>query len=98
MANFTVISSKTTTTIKQGVGVIEGILVSGPGTSWTIQVFDSNDATTPSNGRAIFGATAVTVPAAASFINFGPRGTNFSQGLQIVTAGTTAGELTVFWR
>lgn len=98
MANFTEITSKTTTVIKFGAGVLESILVSGAGASWTIQVFDANDATTPTNGRAIFGATAVTVPAAGTSIVFGEvTGCHFSQGLIIVTAGTTAGELTVFW-
>lgn len=97
MANFTEITSKTTTVIKQGNGMIDAILVSSPGTTWTIQVFDSNDATTPTNGRAIFGATAVTVPAAGTMISFGRYGAHFTQGCIIVTAGTTAGELTVFW-
>ena len=79
--------------------MLYGIVVSSPGTSWTLQAFDSVDATTPTNGggRAIFGSTAVTVPAALTVLNFGSTGANFSQGLIILTAGTTAGELTVFW-
>ena len=98
MANFTEITTKTTTQIKTGAGIWHGILVSSPGTTWTIQVYDSNDITNfATTGKPIFGATAVTVPAAGTMISVSSAGIHFTQGLLIVTAGTTAGELTVIW-
>lgn len=91
---FTNIASKATFKLKDGAGKVRGISVVAPGTSWTLQVIDGNDAGTPGSGY-IIGATAMTVPAAATFINLGDVG--FSKGLIVVSGGTTAGEVVIFW-
>jgi hypothetical protein len=88
---YTKITSNTTTQVKTGAGTLQSIIVSSPGSAWTIQVFDNTSCAAP----AIFGATAVTVPAAWTVINFN---TDFNTGLCMTTAGTTAGELTATYR
>ena len=91
---YTNIANKATNVIKVGAGFLQGVTVAGAGTSWTMQIFDSSDAGTPSNGSAIFGATAVTVPTANTQIVLN---VHFTKGLIVVTGGTTAGELVVEW-
>ncbi len=86
----TQITNKATNLIKLGTGTLGSIIVSGAGSSWTVQVFDSDNALPPSN--AIFGKTAVTVPAAGTVI---PFNVTFTRGLIVVTDGSTAGELAV---
>lgn len=91
---YTNLANKATNTLKVGAGYVQGFTVVSPGTTWTIQVFDSSDSGTPSNGAAILGATAMTVPAAATFVKLD---CHFTKGLIVVTGGTTAGELVVTW-
>jgi len=71
---------------------LNAVIVSSPGSAWTIQIFDNASAC---SGTAIFGATAVTVPAAATKVEFNVQATN---GLAVLTAGTTPGEITVTFR
>ncbi len=89
MPNYTKITSSTTTIIKRTPGVLRKLIVSGPGTSWTVQIFDN----TAGSGTAIFGATAVTIPAAGTILAFD---VNFNTGLTVLTSGT-AGEITITW-
>ena len=89
MPNYTKITSSTTTVVKTTPGLLRKVIVSGPGTTWTIQIFDN----TAGSGTAIFGATAVTIPAAGTILTFD---VNFNIGLTVVTSGT-AGEITVTW-
>lgn len=85
------INSKATFVVKTGPGVLAGIMVNNAGTGWTLQVFDNISAVAP----AIAGGTAFAVPAAGSFLNYG--GLGFSNGLTIVSGGSTAGSITVIY-
>lgn len=90
----TVIANKATTQLKNGAGLLQAIIVANAGTSWTLQVNDGPSG----NGNAtvgILGATPLTVPAVGT--NLLPSPLPFSYGLQVVTAGTTAGELEFIW-
>jgi hypothetical protein len=89
---FTNLANKATNKLKDGAGYVQGVLVVAPGSAWTLQVFDSNDSGTPAH--PILGATAMTVPAAGTFLDLD---CHFSNGLIVVTAGTTAGEIVVTW-
>src|SRR5947209_19324011 len=89
----TVIANKSTTQIKSGAGVLQAIVIANAGTSWTVQVNDGPNLS--GNVTAILGATPFTVPAIGT--DMLPAPIPFSYGLQIVTAGTTAGEMTLVW-
>lgn len=91
----TKITTNGTTQIKaSAAGTLLGIFVSAPGTTWTIQVNDG-----PNQAAAvvpIIGATPFAVPAVGTTFPLTPL--NFSNGLQIVTAGgAPAGEIEVSW-
>jgi hypothetical protein len=91
-ATYTKITTNATTVIKSGAGILRSLFVSAPGTSWTFQIVDN----TVGSGTAIVGATAVTVPAAGTTIDF--KDVLFNTGLTVVTAGTTPGEITITWK
>jgi hypothetical protein len=89
----TKISANATTQVKNGPGKLRGIFVSSPGSAWTLAV---NDGPTPGGAVSpMMGATPFTVPAAGTTLPLFPM--NFSIGLQVVTAGTTPGEIEVEW-
>ena len=90
----TVIANKATTQLKVGSGVLQSIVVANAGTSWTLQVNDGPVGAT-NNVNAILGATPLTVPAVGTDVL--PAPIPFSNGLQVVTGGTTAGELEFIW-
>jgi len=85
------ITTSTTTQIGLGSVQLHSIIVSGAGTSWTMQIFDNTSCAT----TAIFGATAVTVPSAGTVIPFDVQ-TN--KGLCVKTIGASPGEITVLYR
>jgi hypothetical protein len=89
----TVISTSTTTQIKNGSGYLSSIEIAAAGTSWTLQIKDGPDVN--GNFKTILGASALTVPAVGT--NLIPAPVFFSNGLQFVTAGATPGELDVAW-
>lgn len=91
----TVIANKATTQIKTGAGVLQQIIIASPGTTWTMQINDG-PSLTQGTFTSLIGTTAMTVPAAGT--NILPQPLPFSYGLQIVTAGTTAGELELVWQ
>lgn len=82
------INTSATTTVKSGSGVLEGVIVGGAGSSWTATIYDN----TAGSGTVI----AVLTPNSAH----GSIDANlaFSTGLTVVTAGTTAGDLTFVYR
>jgi hypothetical protein len=89
---FREINSNATTQIRIGAGFLENIVVNAPGTTWTIQIFDSGSC----SGTAVAGATAFTVPAAGSNLRYDAA---LSSGLCILTAGgAPAGSITVSYR
>lgn len=81
------VASNATTTVKQGPGVLERIVVNNPGSSWTCTVYDS----TTGSGAVI----AALTPGSIGTLEFDAI---FVNGLTLVTSGTTAGDLTVIWR
>jgi hypothetical protein len=89
----TVISSSATTQAKIGPGYLNSILIAAAGTSWTVQCKDGPDSA--GNFKTLLGASAVTVPAVGTDLI--PSPVYFGQGLQIVTAGATPGEIDVSW-
>jgi len=91
----TKITTNATTQIKSGLpGKLLGIFVSSPGTTWTIQVNDGPNPPAPwcqcsARLRSPFPPLALLFPGIPM---------DFSNGLQIVTAGgAAAGELEVAW-
>lgn len=86
------ITTNVCTQVIGSTGQLHEIFVSGPGTSWTLQVFDNASAC---SGTAIIGATAVTVPSAGTVWQFDIQA---NSGIAVLTAGTTPGEITVAYR
>ena len=86
------ITTDVCTVVQPTSAQLNAIIVSSPGSTWTIQIFDNASAC---SGTAIFGATAVAVPAAATKLEFNIQAIN---GIAVLTAGTTPGELTVTYR
>lgn len=89
-----VIANKATTQLKFGAGVLQQIIIAGAGSAWTLQVNDGPIGATNSV-NPIIGTTPITVPAVGTLLL--PTPMPFTNGLQIVTAGTTAGELEIQW-
>lgn len=89
----TVIANKATTQIKNGAGLLQAVIIANAGTSWTMQLNDGPNQA--GSVVAILGATPLTVPAVGT--NLLPQPLPFTNGLQIVTAGTTAGEMSLVW-
>ena len=89
----TVINSNATTQLKNGPGYLESVFIANAGATWTVQFKDGPDA--QGTFKTIVGAAAMTVPAAGQ--DLVPDRYYFGQGLQVVTAGTTPGELDVNW-
>jgi hypothetical protein len=85
------IASNASTQVRTGIGFLENIVINNAGASWTMQIFDN----TACSGTAIAGATAFTMPAAGSNLRYDVA---FSNGLCILTAGTTPGSITVSFR
>lgn len=90
----TQITNKATNQLKFGAGYVKQIYVANAGTTWTLQLVDAGQGFNNS-GFGLLGATAVTIPAAGTFMLTQPL--YFGNGLQVITAGTTAGEIDVDW-
>lgn len=90
---FTNIASKASFPVKDGAGFVQGFTIVSQGTAWTLQLFDSARGGT---SNPIVGATAMVLTGIA-IGTFVPINTHFSNGLQAVSAGTTAGELVLTW-
>jgi hypothetical protein len=87
--NYTNIKTNTTTVVKSGSGSLAQIQVNNPGSGWTMTIYDN----TAGSGTLIGTTTAISALAGGTLIYT----TTFNTGLTIVTAGTTAGDLTVSW-
>jgi hypothetical protein len=91
-AGYTPITTNASTQIKTGTGYLQSLVVSSPGSAWTVQIFDNTSCIAP----AIFGkSAAIAIPAAGTVI---PFNLTFNTGLCVITAGTTPGELLITWR
>jgi hypothetical protein len=92
---YTTINSNTTTTIMSASGGLAvppnngtfgGMIVGNAGTSWRIQIYDG----TAAQADLIIDVT----PTAPMLLNIPCQ---LENGLTVVTSGTTAGTMTVFW-
>lgn len=81
------ITSKTTTVVKTGPGVLRRIVINAPGSSDTLTLYDN----TAASGTKI---ATITVTAGFPY----EYDALFSTGLTVVSGGTTAGDYTVLWR
>lgn len=81
--NYTHILSNTTTNIKTQAGILNTITINNPGSAWTVTVND--------------GANVIAVITAAASQSSLIFECAFNTNLSIVTAGTTAGDITVTW-
>ncbi len=81
------ITTNTTTTINTGSGsVLAGYIVNNAGSAWTVQFYNG----VPGSGGVALGPA---ITAAVGFFELPKLGA--PNGLYVVTAGTTAGSLTV---
>lgn len=85
---FKVINSNTTTQLKVGPGKLWNIIVSDPGSAWVMAVKDGPD----SSGNFQTLINAAKISAGQPFTDAAHE-IAFRDGLQVVTSGTTAGEL-----
>lgn len=72
-------------------GYIRGLSVPVAGTSWTIQLNDGPNSA--GNVTAVYGATPAAVTTSLGLL----EPLFFGQGIQVVTAGATPGELDIDW-
>jgi hypothetical protein len=86
-SNYTNITTKTTTVVKTGPGVLKSIIINAPGTADTLTIYDN----TAASGTKI---GTITVTAGYQYTYEAA----FSTGLTIVSGGTTAGDYTAIWR
>jgi hypothetical protein len=89
----TQIAGKATYQVKIGSGYLKQIVVAAPGSAWTLQVNDVGQGL--NSAITLLGTTPLTVPAAGTSLLEQPL--YFGSGLQVITAGTTAGELDLDW-
>lgn len=88
----TIINSNATTQLKLGGGRIWNIIVSAPGASWVMKVNDGPD---PSgNVRTLINAAAIS---AGQPFTDAVSPLCFINGIQVVTSGTTPGEIDIQW-
>jgi hypothetical protein len=88
----TVINSNATTQIKLGNGRIWNIIVSDPGATWAMKINDGPD--TAGNTRTLINAAKIS---AGQPFTDAVSPICFRDGIQIVTSGTTPGEIDVQW-
>ena len=91
-AQYTRITSNTTTVVKQGNGIFFGIVTVAAGTSWQAAVYDNASGVgavlVPTSTLALGGLTTGLPPGI---------GVVFEQGLTVITSGTAAGDAYVLW-
>jgi hypothetical protein len=92
---YTVINTSSTTTVMNGSGgtaippnsgTFGGMVVSNPGTTWRIQVYD---------GPVAAGDPILDITPTSSVVI--PIPCQLEAGLTVVTSGGTPGSLTVYW-
>ena len=88
----TAITSSATFQLKTQAGYVQSIIVSAPGTTWTLKLLDGPDSS--GNTKTILGgSTPLTMTAGPLQITWPLQ---FSNGLQVITSGT-AGEVDIEW-
>lgn len=79
--------------LKSMAGYVTALSVPAAGTSWTLQMFDVG-ANPPSNTQPIYGgSTAATITTGLTVV----APIYFGNGIQIITAGASPGELDIQW-
>lgn len=89
-AQFTNITTATTTTVKSGSGTLVRLVVNKATTTGTITIYDNTAGSGTKIGTITFGAALLSDPPIVA--DYGCR---FSTGLTIVTTGTN--DITVVW-
>lgn len=89
----TLINANATTQVKLGGGMLRGITVTNPGATWAFQVKDGPDPN--GNFQTLLGVAAVAPGLAGSRYVDPIAPLSFVNGLQVITSGTTPGELEV---
>ncbi len=88
----TVINSNATTQIKLSGGRIWNVIVSDPGATWVMAIKDGPDSA--GNLRTLINAAKIS---AGQPFSDAVSPLCFRDGIQIVTSGTTPGEIDVQW-
>ena len=89
----TKITTSGTFNLKSMPGYIRGLSVPNAGTNWTLQLFDVG-ANPASNSQTVYGGAA----GGAITTNLGLLSPLFfGNGIQVVTAGASPGELDIDW-
>jgi hypothetical protein len=88
----TVINANATTQLKLGAGRINNIIVSDPGATWVMAIKDGPDGA--GNLRTFISAAKIS---AGQPFSDAVSPICFRDGIQIVTSGTTPGEIDVQW-
>lgn len=81
------ITANATTVVKTGVSILHAVVVNNPGTTWVITMYDN----TAGSGSLI---GTLTSPVSGGQYEYHA---SLSNGLTIVTSGTTAGDITVVY-
>lgn len=87
--NYTHIATNTTTVVKSGAGILHLVVINTPGATDTATIYDN----TAGSGTVI--AVLNDASTSAESITYD---VNFSTGCTIVTAGTTAPDMSISWR
>lgn len=86
------ITTSGTFNLKSMAGYIRGISVPAAGTGWTLQLNDVG-ANPASNTQTVYGATPGAITTSLGLL----EPLFFGNGIQVITAGATPGELDIDW-
>jgi hypothetical protein len=89
----TKITTSGTFNLKSMAGYITAISVPAAGTSWTLQMFDVGPNPASDTQPVYGGSTAGTITVNLGIIN----PIYFGNGIQVVTAGASPGEIDIQW-
>lgn len=96
---FSNLTGNATTTVKSGKGRLHGILINDSSTGGTVTIYDNTAASGTKIGTLGIGtATAALGVGVPNPIFLGPLGLEFSTGLTVVTAGSSANNITILYQ
>jgi hypothetical protein len=90
----TALTANGTYNLKSMCGYVTAISVPNPGSAWTLQMFDIGPDPQPNDKQTIYGGSG----GGTITVNLGILAPIFfGNGIQIVLAGTTPGEIDIQW-